>query len=98
MSTPGPWAYDHEINRVYSMITGECVAAPHIHGNPSADAAWPADAALIAAAPELLNALEELTALVRGECPSLLDEYRGGLGRLSAQIDAALAKAKSVQP
>ena len=36
---------------------------------------------------ELADALEELTALVRGECPSLLDQDRGGLGRLSNKID-----------
>lgn len=52
---------------------------------------------LIAQRDELAAALEELVALVRGECPSLLDDDRGSLGRLSAQIDAVLAKVKAVQ-
>jgi hypothetical protein len=40
----------------------------------------------------LRAALTELAALVRGECPSLLDEDSGGLGRLSVDIDAALQR------
>ena len=35
-------------------------------------------------------ALSELAALVRGECPALLDETRGGNSRLDMEIDAAL--------
>ena len=37
-----------------------------------------------------INALRELVALVRGECPALLDESRGGNARLSIAIDAAI--------
>jgi hypothetical protein len=58
-STPGPWAYDGGINRVYSTATNQCVAAIHIAGNPACEDAWPADARLIAAAPELLALAHE---------------------------------------
>lgn len=57
--TQGPWSYDPKINRVYSVSTNEIVAAPHVAGNPSSDAAWPADARLIAAAPQLYEALSD---------------------------------------
>jgi hypothetical protein len=39
----------------------------------------------------LREALQELFALVRGECPRLLDEDRDGDARLSIEIDAALS-------
>jgi len=39
----------------------------------------------------LREALEELTAMVRGECPSLLNEDSGGDATLALRIDAALA-------
>ena len=39
--------------------------------------------------------LVNLTALVRGECPALLDDTRGGDSYLSAEIDAAIAAAPS---
>ena len=42
----------------------------------------------------LLAALKELVTLVRGECPSLLNEDSGGDARLSLAIDAAIAKAE----
>ena len=53
-----------------------------------------ADGRLMAAAPELLEALKKLYALVEGECPSLLDEDSGGDSRLDIEIRAAIAKAK----
>lgn len=37
--------------------------------------------------------LEKLTAMVRGECPSLLNEDSGGDGELSLQIDEFFARA-----
>jgi hypothetical protein len=39
----------------------------------------------------LEQALRELTAMVRGECPSLLNEDSGGNGDLSYQIEKLLA-------
>jgi len=48
-------------------------------------------AALLAERDALRIALDELAAVVRGECPSLLDEDSGGSARLSMAIDAALA-------
>lgn len=41
---------------------------------------------------ELVDALRELDALVRGECPSLLNEDSGGNGRLALEIEKALSK------
>jgi hypothetical protein len=41
---------------------------------------------------ELRRLLTDLTALVRGECPSLLNEDSGGDARLALAIDAALAR------
>ena len=52
------------------------------------------DARLIAAAPDLLEALKELHATVLGECPALLNEDSGGDANLAAKIEAALAKAE----
>ncbi len=57
-----------------------------------------ANAHLIAAAPDLLAALEELHALVWGECPSLLNEDSGGDARLDMAIRDALAKARATTP
>ncbi len=42
-----------------------------------------ANARLIAAAPELLESLENIFALVKGECPSLLNEDSVRLGKMS---------------
>lgn len=53
-----------------------------------------ANTQLFAAAPELLAALEDLTALVRGECPALLNEDSGGDARLVMEIDEAITKAR----
>lgn len=39
---------------------------------------------------EAMELLRELTAIVRGECPSLLDEDSGGNSELSIEIDEIL--------
>lgn len=52
-----------------------------------------AEVQLHSAAPELADALEGLLCVVRGECPSLLNEDSGGSAALDIQIDAALRKA-----
>jgi hypothetical protein len=44
---------------------------------------------------ELEGLLSELVAMVRGECPSILDEDSGGSARLSMDIDAALGNAEA---
>ena len=58
MHTPGPWSYDRDTNRIYSVPTNLCVAAPHIATNPSCMEQWPKDAPVLAAAPEMLEALK----------------------------------------
>ena len=44
------------------------------------------------------DALKELVAMVRGECPSLLDEDSGGSALLSMEIDDILYSARATQP
>jgi len=48
-------------------------------------------AALLKERNALRDALTELYAAVKGECPSLLDEDRGGSARLDMAVSAALA-------
>jgi hypothetical protein len=43
---------------------------------------------------EAVELLRNITALMRGECPRLLNEDSGGDGRLSCGIDAFLARVK----
>jgi hypothetical protein len=43
---------------------------------------------------ELIAVLEELHAMVRGECPSLLNEDSGGNAQLDLKITELLQKAK----
>lgn len=43
---------------------------------------------------QLLYTLKDLVAVVRGECPGLLDEDSGGDARLDAQIDQVIAQAE----
>ena len=45
---------------------------------------------------ELVDVLDNLLALVVGECPSLLDGDRGGSGFLDIEIDDALATARAL--
>ena len=90
--TPGPWELDDEMqvcarNAIIARVGPASMLAGSI---TEADA----NAVLIAAAPDLLRALEELVAMVRGECPSLLNEDSGGNARLDLAIDAAIAKAR----
>jgi hypothetical protein len=52
----------------------------------------------LAAAPEMLEALKMLYALVQGECPSLLSDDSGGDVRCAIMVEAAIAKAEWRQP
>jgi hypothetical protein len=45
---------------------------------------------------ELVDALDNLLALVNSECPSLLDGDRGGSGFLDIEIDDALTTARTL--
>lgn len=44
-----------------------------------------------------IRALEELTAVVRGECPSLLNDDSGGDGDLSVEIDEIIKEADAIR-
>lgn len=99
--TPGPWEIvsDHKSPRIESDH-GEfvCVASVDAAGFvglrfPNGGDDGP-DARLLTAAPDMYEALKELYAVVKGECPSLLDEDSGGDSRLALEIESALAKAE----
>ena len=92
---PADWAEEYAV--VCSLVNGGCgSSSPFCETPAEAVAAWnrrASDAALAKAR----EALEGLVALVRWECPSLLDEDSGGDSRLSMEIDAALAALKEVE-
>ena len=84
--TPGPWSVDHNIN---VMAAGGFVAFPGI----SAGFDQKANARLIAAAPELLEALQALEDYV---CNNISNDYPTGIDTDSIafrQAHAAIAKA-----
>lgn len=64
--TPGPWACDLDMAKVYSVPTNLMVASISIPTNTACKDAWPADARLIAAAPDLLDALKRVVVLEVG--------------------------------
>lgn len=91
--TPGPWT----ATRVPTSIghawqfdpPGGCIYVDDGGAEERDAKTAEADARLIAAAPDLLDALENLYALVRGECPSVLeDDHHDDMVR------AAIAKAR----
>lgn len=87
--TPGPWAYWPECCRAGGMVTaqsGAHVAAPTDY--PGWTQLTQANALLIAAAPDLLEVLEEVA-----ECAEYWSEYDVPLG-IHDRIKAAIAKAK----
>ena len=102
--TPGPWdVYDrrrlHSDNEGSTTIIAGDIWIACVHGShvgPQSKEEVDANVSLFAAAPELLEALKKLYALVEGECPSLLDEDSGGDSRLDIEIRAAIAKAEGV--
>jgi len=101
--TPGPWKVEERTKRgTYGQPVKGCATSISVSANTVlfhcaviADGSnletAKANAALIAAAPELLAALEALYALVQGESPSLLEDDHH-----DEMIRAAIAKATRV--
>jgi len=90
-STPGPWEINNNIGRKGELgIVAE--AAPCIVAVMGNAGAWPAEAkanaALIAAAPDLLAALQDVVEFM----PNLADEYPM-FGAIIADCKTAIAKA-----
>lgn len=90
--TPGPWKLEQEPHRYFWQIFGDykLVASVPTGGNKNSDeqkARKRADAILVAAAPELLEALESLLSIVEQHDTPLSDPER-----IAAR--AAIAKAK----
>ena len=83
--TPGPWKIDYGYNRIINFI-GPCV--PDQYAGSSWLAVKEADAHLIAAAPELLEALK---LLVDDRHPEFIPSHKW------AQARAAIAKATAQQ-
>jgi len=98
--TPGPWKAEEtrdagkrpviEIVGAGRSVADLLIAGPNA-SHDSDGGTGRADAALIAAAPDLLAALEALYALVQGESPSLLEDDHH-----DEMIRAAIAKATGV--
>lgn len=90
----GPWAYDPIINRVYSVPTNMLVATVWLGGlvdTPSADPEWPANARMIAAAPEMYEALR-LAQMALADRKTA--EAKGYTERACRVVGDALAKAE----
>lgn len=72
-----------------------------LEGRPIPLSEWQQMEAALAAeraiSDKLAEALRELRALVRGECPSLLNEDSGGNGELDIEIDATLAEIAAIR-
>ena len=81
--TPGPWSVEHDFmdESAFAILSDDCVVAT-AWGNDHVDA----NAHLIAAAPDMLEALRGVVDTCRADCPA-------GLPALS-DARAALAKAE----
>ena len=66
--TPGPWHHSASSNDIVTLQTERSVASPP---DGYDQAQWDADAALIAAAPNLLNVAREIEQLVTSESDDL---------------------------
>ncbi len=95
--TPGPWACDMRMAKVYSLPTNLMVASISIPNNATCQDAWPADARLIAAAPELLDALKAINDLLWLR-PDIVNKISALMGEAEqatfARASAAIAKAE----
>lgn len=93
--TPGPWSWDAETGRIYSIPTNLMVALPALPlANPAVAESWPRDAHLISAAPDMFAALREARAMLRScslEEPD--EEMQATWDKGLAAVDAALVKA-----
>lgn len=96
--TPGPWKVEtpgkvRQVNSDEGPIA--LVVERRERGSSHYDnAETDANARLMCAAPDLLEALKELYAQVCGECPSLLNEDSGGDAKLDSEIRDAIARAE----
>ena len=87
--TPGPWGYDGAYDVVMRDDVGAWIACVNFEHVDEEQAV--ADAHLIAAAPEMLEALKRLRAVATQSLD--IDLIDGGLDAL-AEVDAAIAKAE----
>ena len=85
MTTPEPTPADRAAAAAFTLASGEWIQedllAEHF-------AAWRVKC--VANEHRLRNALSELHAIVRGECPSLLNEDSGGSAELAIEIEELL--------
>ncbi len=91
--TPGPWQYGFEGGTVAFILEadGTTVAKLSTTENSTAHRSLPANARLIAAAPDLLNLVKGSRQLVQDKLDSGYDiEY---WQQILSEIDAAIAKA-----
>lgn len=98
--TPGPWRFDGDWHRLPTIFgaNGETVATIEKDGFPERHHRSPAqadNARLIAAAPELFEALRGVAAcMLPGDCGWSIS----GLTKLRPAIHAAIAKASGEHP
>jgi len=92
--TPGPWTFIrppyNTHGKVWSTVTDEPVAELHTAYIVGGSSTARANAALIAAAPDLLAALEDIVGLTLG-CASLEDKHKADA--IFASAREAIAKA-----
>lgn len=88
--TPAPWtvARIHSNGNWLSMIVGDCKPIAEVN----CDCLEASNAHLIAAAPEMLEALEDALATCEHDMQHILDN-----GRLRSVLRAAISKAKGEQ-
>lgn len=103
--TPGPWKVGYsdgsgaeDIPREGAEITDESDKAIVRGGSPEGDIAygvlWVEDARLMAAAPELLEALKESASLIAVIADVVCEEDRDSIDELLPRLNAAIAKAE----
>jgi len=96
--TPGPWEFDDKNSSGFPLL---CLYAADnrnpFHGSRS-DAEMNANARLIAAAPDLLDALRNTASMLRSACLAITDtEARQMALETVAEANTAIAKATGVK-